>query len=215
MEIALEHLPEAGQPHHVRNDPRLGVRVRVQRADVPLEALREQRGDIDPPRVLAHLGRRIELERLILDIEAQPGKRLLVALEEGGRLSAGDAVEGRDPLLAVQDQYPEGRGRGYRGLAPYQRTVCQGLPGEQAANRIAEVQGAHQPADLVAVPYVATLELGQQHASRIDLVKNSGQLGHDLSLAIPQNAANIATRRKLCRGHLHDADKAVAVCKAE
>ena len=164
-----------------------------------------------------HLGRRIELERLILDIEAQPGKRLLVALEEGGRPSAGDAVEGRDPLLAVQDQYPEGRGRGYRGLAPYQRTVRHGLPGEQAANRIAEVQGAHQPADLVAVPYVATLELGQQHASRVDLVKNGGQLGHDLSLArYLKNAANIlATWRQAVPGlHLHDADKAVAVCKA-
>ena len=187
VEVAFEHLPEPGQPLHVRDDPRLGIRVRVQRPDVLLEALREQRGDIDPSRVIAHLGRRVELERLILDVEAQPGERLLVALEEGGRPSAGDAVEGRDPLLAIQDQHPEGGG--CRGLAADQRAVRQGLPGEQAANRIPEVQGAHQPADLVAVPHVATLELGQQHASRIDLVKNSGQLGHDLSLAVPQNAA--------------------------
>ena len=31
------------------------------------------------------------------------------------------------------------------------------------------------------VLHVATLELGQQHASRIDLVENCGQLDHDVS----------------------------------
>ena len=77
--------------------------------------MREQRGDVDPPRIVSHLGRRVELERLILHVEPQAGERLLIALEEGGRPSAGDAVQGRDPLLAVEDQHPQGWGR--RGLA--------------------------------------------------------------------------------------------------
>ena len=180
VEVALEHLPQPGQPLHVGDDPRLGLRVGVQRPDVVFETPREQRGDVDPPRVVAHLGGRVELERLILHVEPQPGERLLIALEEGGGPSAGDAVQGGDPLLAVEDQHPEGRG--CRGLAADQRAVGLSLPGEQAANRVAEVQGPHEPTDLVAVPHVAALELGQQHASRVDLIKNGGQLGHDLSL---------------------------------
>ena len=105
-----------------------------------LESVREQRGDVDPPRIVAHLGRRVELERLVLNVEAQAGERLLVTLEERGRPAAGDPVQGRDPLLAVEDQHPEGRGR--RGLAADHRTVSLGLPGEQAADRVARGTGS-------------------------------------------------------------------------
>jgi hypothetical protein len=48
-----------------------------------------------------------------------------------------------------------------RKLVPHGTASRQpGLPGEQAADRVAEVQGPHEPADLVAVPYIAMVEFG-------------------------------------------------------
>jgi hypothetical protein len=125
VKVSLEHVPQPGQPPHEGNDPRLGVRMGVQRRDVVLKAHREQRRHVDPARVVAHLGRRVELERLVLHVEPQPRECLLVALEEGGRATAGDPVQRGDPLLAVQDEDPVG-GAG-RDLAADQRPVGLGL----------------------------------------------------------------------------------------
>src|ERR1700683_204487 len=109
VEIAVQHLPEPGQPLHIGDDPRLSIRVSVQYADVVLQATGEQRGDVYPLRILAHLGWRVELERFFLDVEAQVGERLLVPLEEGRRPSPRDAVKRRDALLAVQDEHAQSR----------------------------------------------------------------------------------------------------------
>ena len=129
-----------------------------------------ERRDVDPARIVAHLGRPVELERLVLDVEAQAREGLLVALEERGRATPGDPVQGRDPLLAVQNQHAKGR-RG-RSRPPYKRTVGLSLPGQQAPDRVVKVQGPHEPANLVTVPHVSPLELRQQHAARVDLIQN-------------------------------------------
>ena len=159
VKIPLKHLPQPGQVADVGNDPRPGGGVGVQHPHLRLKAPREQRRDIDPARVIGHLGRRVELEGLVLHMEPEPGEYPFIPLEEGGRAPAGDPVQGGDPLLPVQDKDPEGGG--CLGLfAADERAVGPRLPGQQAADRVTEVQGPHEPADLVSVPYVAALELG-------------------------------------------------------
>ena len=149
----------------------------VQRPDVMLEPAREQRRDVDPSRIVTHLGGSVELERLVLDVKAQAGKGLLVALEERGRAASGDPVQGCDPLLAVKNQHAKGRGR--RRRAPDDRAVGLGLPGQQAAHWVSAIQRSHESADLITVPDVAALELRQQHAPRVDLIQNSRQFRHN------------------------------------
>ena len=51
-----------------------------------------------------------------------------------------------------------------------------GLPDEQAADGVLAVQRLQQAADLVAVPDVAALELGQGHAAQVDLVQDRADL---------------------------------------
>jgi len=66
--------------------------------------------------------------------------------------------EARDDPRNAADQ--DAHAVGGHGPAAYRGALSLGLPGEQAADRVAEVQGPHEPADLLAVPHVATLELG-------------------------------------------------------
>ena len=115
------------------SNARLGVRIAFS-AGCGLDPLVHSDGDVDPPRVVPHLDRRVELERLVLEVEAQPGERLALPSKNRGRPAADDAVERRDPLLTVEDQDPEGRGD--QGLAANQRAVGLGLPGQQAADRV-------------------------------------------------------------------------------
>ena len=51
----------------------------------------------------------VEPELLGLDIEVEIGEGSCVAVEEGGRRSADDAVERRHPLLPVQEQPDDAR----------------------------------------------------------------------------------------------------------
>ena len=44
------------------------------------------------------------------------------------------------------------------------------------ADRVLEVQRVHESPDLVTVPHVAALELGQRHGAEIDLVENRSDL---------------------------------------
>src|SRR5690606_8044836 len=61
-------------------------------------------GDVDPEGVVAHLHRRVELERLIGQVEAQVRERRRIPIEEAGRTATDDAVERGDALLAVEEQ---------------------------------------------------------------------------------------------------------------
>ena len=107
-------------------------------------------------------------------MEVKPGERLGVAVEELRRLAAHDAVEGRHPLLAVEQQLHHAR----RELAI--AAMGGGLrlrgPDEQAADGVALVERIHQPAHLVAIPDVAPLELGQGHVAAVDVVEDGGDL---------------------------------------
>ncbi len=74
------------------------------------------------------------------------------------------------------------------------RTICRpdvathvvrvdlGGPDEQCANRVLPVEALHEPTDLVAVPDVAALELGQREVLVVDVV----ECGRDLHVA-PQD----------------------------
>ena len=108
---------------------------------------------------------------LVVEVEVQPGERLGVAVEEAGRPAADQAVEAGDPLLAVEQELDGARGQGPVAAGP--GVLGAGLPDEQAADGVLAVERLHQAADLVAVPDVAALELGQGHAAQVDLVRGS------------------------------------------
>lgn len=166
VEVPLEELVQAVQPLQVHLEL---VRLAGEPRDVRPEALGEQAGHVDPAVVVAHLGRRVELECLVLDVEAQPGERRRVAFEEGRRASPDHAVQRGDPLLAVQQQAPHTT---TRGVPTHRLRVGLGLPEQQAADRITAVERPHETPDLVAVPHVSALELRQQNAAGVDLVEN-------------------------------------------
>src|SRR5262249_36771379 len=154
-----------------------------------LQAVGEQTGDVDPPRVTLHLGRRVELERLVFDVEMQAGEGLLVALEERWRLATGDPIQRGDPLLPVQYQHPDSRSPDH--LPPPRCAIGLDLPDQQTANRIVTVEEPHEATDLVAVPDIAPLELRQQDAPKVDLKQNRCQLRHD---PLPETSPGHATR---------------------
>lgn len=129
-----------------------------------------QGGDVDPQRVVGHLGGGVELEDLVLQVEVQAGEDLGVALEEPGRDAPDDAVEGGDALLAVEEE----PGRAPRRRRPTSASdggrAGRRHPHQQAAHRVLAVQRGHEAADLLAVPDVAPLELGQGHIRAVYLV---------------------------------------------
>ena len=107
-------------------------------------------------------------------MEAQPGECLGVAIEELRRPSAHHAVERGHSLLAVEQQLHDA-GR-ERTVAAMRRRLRFRGPDQQAAHRMAPVERIEQPADLVAVPDVAALELGQRHVPAVDVVEDGGDL---------------------------------------
>ena len=62
-----------------------------------------------PERVVAHLDRLIERERLGLEVKAKTGKRLLVPIEKLRRFAANDTIERGHSLLAVQQELHDTR----------------------------------------------------------------------------------------------------------
>ena len=165
----------------------------MSRRDGRADPLLHQLRDVDPERVVLHLQRRVELERLVVEVEVQPGECLGVAVEEPGRPAADDAVERGDPLLAVEQELDDAGGE--RPVAAGVGVLGPGRPDQQAADRVLAVEREHEAADLVAVPDVAALELGQGHAAQVDLAQD----GVDLH-ALPPTVArwrirfNIRTR---------------------
>src|SRR5215472_17192152 len=131
MNVAVEDGFEPGEPFHIGGETRQGVRITAQRTDERFKALGEEAGDVDPPWIVLHLGGSVELERLILDVETQSSKGLLIALEERWRLATGDPVQRGDSLLPVQNQHPDGGSPGE--FAPNGCAVRLGLPGQQPA----------------------------------------------------------------------------------
>ena len=77
--------------------------------DLRSGTLLQQRCDVDPQRVVAHLDGLVESESLLIDVKAQIGEGPRIALEESGRLAAHKAVERGDALLAVQQQLDKAR----------------------------------------------------------------------------------------------------------
>ena len=138
--------------------------------DLSSGTLLQQRCDVDPQRVVAHLDGLVESESLLIDVEAQVGEGPRIALEESGRLAAHKAVERGDALLAVQQQLDKARRQVL--LAARGRRARWHRPDEQAADRIAMVQRLHKSPDLIAVPHEAALELRQHDNAGIDLVKD-------------------------------------------
>jgi hypothetical protein len=122
----------------------------------------------------------VELELLGLDVEPQVAEGRGVALEERWRLAPDDPEQRRDALLPVEKQLLLTRDD--RRATPNRLLAALGLPDEQRADRKAEIQRAHQPADLIAVPHVPALELRQEHRSRVDLVQDRAQLRHAVPL---------------------------------
>src|SRR5262249_44291529 len=196
MNVAVEDRFEPVEPIHIRRETRQGVGIAAQRADERLQTVGEQAGDVDPPRVAVHLGGRVELERLVFDVEMQAGEGLLVALEERWRLATGDPIQRGDPLLPIEDQHSDS-GSPSR-LSPYRCAVRLGLPGQQATYRIVTVERPHEATDLITVPDVAPLELRQQDAPGVDLEQDRCQLRHDPS---PESAQ--ATQAEHASDALH------------
>jgi len=127
-------------------------------------------GDIDPARIVPHLRGGIELERLALEVEIQAREGLSVAVKKLRWLAADQAVERRDPLLAVEQELDAA---GLEGLVPPSVGILRlRRPYQQAAHRMLPVERVHQPANLLAVPDIAPLELGQGHRSEVDLVED-------------------------------------------
>ena len=131
----------------------------------PCRAFAHQLRHVDPERVVLHLHRLVELETLAIEVEAQTGEGLRVAVKELRRPAAHHAVERSHALLAVEQQFHHAR----RQCAV--TTVRCGIrlcgPDEQAADRMAAVQRVEEPAHLVAVPDVAALKLGQRHVPAV------------------------------------------------
>ena len=107
-------------------------------------------------------------------MEPEPGEGLSVAVEELGRLAAHDAIEGRHSLLPVQQQLHHTCRQ--RPVAAMRRRLRFGGPDEQATHRMAAVERVEEPAHLVAIPDVPSLELGQRHVPAVDMVEDRGDL---------------------------------------
>ncbi len=133
-------------------------------------ALLQQLRNVHPQRVVAHLERLVEREHFVAEVEAQVGERALVPFEEGGSLPADKAVERSDALLPVEQELHEA-GRQLL-TTPRVRRLCRRHPDQQAAHWVPQVQGLHQPSNLVSVPHVAALELRQRDAAEVDLVQS-------------------------------------------
>ena len=157
MERPLEDVAKAGDPVDVLGEPLPVLLVRVELGVHGARSVHEEGGDVDPARVALHLDRCVELERLGLDVEPEPGERVGIAVEERRRAAADDAVERGDPLLTVEEEL---FGTGGRRTTPHGLSAALGLPHEQGTDGEAVVHRLHQSADLVPVPDVATLELG-------------------------------------------------------
>src|SRR5438874_2493665 len=64
-----------------------------------------------------------------------------------------------------------------------------GSPHEQAAHRAAQVERREQLTNLVAIPDIAALELGQGHVPTVDVVEDRGDL--HLSRILPVSSSCI------------------------
>ena len=154
-------------------DARRELRILGQRCDIAPEtrvSRLHQLRDVDPAGVILHLHRLVELERLRFQVELQPGERLDVSVEEARRSTADHAVERRHALLTVEQQLHDSRGK--RTVAAMIRGLGLGRPDQQPADRMAAVERIEQAADLVAVPNVAALKLGEGHVPAVDMVEN-------------------------------------------
>jgi hypothetical protein len=107
---------------------------------------------------------------LVLEVEVQAREGLPVAIEALRRLAADQAIERRYSLLAVEQELDAARLEGL--VAPGVGIRCLRRSRKQAADRVLPVEGVHQPANLLAVPHVAPLELRQGHGPEIDLVED-------------------------------------------
>ena len=127
VDLAVEHVANAEEAVDEIEEARMVLQAGHHRGG----SGGEQRGDVGPERVVLHLDRAVELERLGLDVEPQVPERLRIAFEEGGRRAADDAVQRGDALLAVEQQRA---GAARRRHAPHRLVRGVGLP-HQAANR--------------------------------------------------------------------------------
>lgn len=97
------------------------------------EPVDEQGRHIDPARIVAHLGRSLELEGLALDVEPQARER---PLRSPGRTLAacrGTLRTWTDALLSVE--YQDSDALGSQACASNGRALSLNLPGPQATNR--------------------------------------------------------------------------------
>ena len=187
----------------------------------PRRALLHQLGHVDPERIVLHLQRLVELEVLSFKVEAESGEGLGVAVEELGRLAAHDAVEGRHALLAIQQQFHDA-GR-QRAVAAMRRRLRFGGPDEQAANRMAAIERVEQPAHLVAIPDIPSLELGQRHVPAVDVVEDGGDLHTSRVLPVSSSCIIACLRARVLSRRASSAvnsasmslkDRAIAACSS-
>jgi hypothetical protein len=96
VQVDIQDAEQPAHPAHVV--PNLGGKGSVL-AQVPDElaqsggAFLHQGGEVDPERIVLHLQWLVVAEGFRLEVEAQPGERLRVAVEELRRLATHDAIE--------------------------------------------------------------------------------------------------------------------------
>jgi hypothetical protein len=137
-------------------------------------ALAHQVGHIDPQRIVLHLHRLVEGEGLRVQVEAQSGEGVGVAVEELGRPAARHAVERGHALLTVEQELDDAGCE--RCVAAMGGGHGLGGPHQQPTDRMAAVERVEQPPDLVAVPDIAALELRQRHVAVVDMIENRRNL---------------------------------------
>ncbi len=138
------------------------------------DALLHEAGHIHPQGVALHLGGHVEAELLCLQVEVEAREGVRVAVEEPGGVAPDDAVEAGDALLAVQQELDHAGCQG--PVSP--RRGTQGLrgPHQQSTHGVALVEREHEASDLIPVPHIAALELGQGHVAAVDVVEDGGEL---------------------------------------
>ena len=155
VELLLEHVAEPGDPVDVLGKPLAG-HLCAEQGVHGARTVDEEGGDVHPA-CIPSTNCSVELERLGLDVEPEPGERVGVAVEERRGSAADDAVEGGDPLLTVEEELLGTSGRATTHGLP----APLGFPDQQCPDGEAVGQHLlHQPADLGPGRHVAALELG-------------------------------------------------------
>ena len=161
-------LVELAQSSQVLLDDRAPLLVELfQPFEQGRQSLLQELVNADPRRVVLHTRLLPEAELLGLHVEVQVEEERL-ALVEPRRLAPEQHIQRRQTLLSVEQQQRMSVAR--RLAAAHQRRLVR-APDQEMSRRMLPIEGLHQPAHLIAVPDVPTLELGQQDLVAAGLIQ--------------------------------------------